>query len=360
AGATSKAAVTALATPRTSGRIAVRKGSGRWKGSAVLTNDKFFEPKLVFDRKGRRHVAGRGGAYHDVFYAGPSGKRRVFASAWGGGAGLAIDAKNRPVVGYGDSEARTVNGLIVFCPRFRTQTATAKHKTLRALPDGGDGFEYTELASDPRGGPVHTAYSIGEQLHYHRMGAKPLKLPVSRTRVLRVAVGGGVVAVGSLTDRGVLTVFHRKGTSGAFSKRSLGNGVTHYDLAVGRDGVPRVAFARKGRLHVFNGRKVVASAIPAFRVGIGVDRDRRVHVVFSPADHPNCRGSVVAVWCTNRNGVYHLRLDRGAARGTWTRVQPTVGYSPARYSVATTGRTVAVAYGNPANRVALTVRSRRF
>lgn len=360
AGSVTRPTVRSQSSPGSAGKLRVAKGGGSWRGGAVLRNDKFFEVKLAYDANGRRHVVGRGGAYQDVYYAGPSGKRRVAQSAWGGGSGLAIDGRNRPVVGYGDSEPQTVNGRIVFCPRFRTVTGTSRPTDLRALPDGAKAFSYTELGSDPKGGRVHTAYDVGEQLYYQPVGGKPVKMPFTRPRVVRVAVGGGVVAVAASNDSNTLVLFTRKGVTGAFTKRTIAKGVGHYDLAVARDGTPKIAFTKRGRLHVYNGKGIVGSNIPAFRVGVAADAAKNIHVAFSPSDSPDCYGNVVGVWCTGRNGVFHLRLNAQGTAGRWTTVQGSIGYSPARFSVATYRNRAAIAYGDPGANGYLKVRTKSF
>lgn len=360
AGSVTRPSVRSQSSPGSAGKLRVAKGGGSWRGGAVLRNDKFFEVKLAYDANGRRHVVGRGGAYQDVYYAGPSGKRRVAQSGWGGGSGLAIDGRNRPVIGYGDTEPQTVNGRIVFCPRFRTVTGTSRPTDLRALPDGAKAFSYTELGSDPKGGRVHTAYDVGEQLYYQPVGGKPVKMPFTRPRVVRVAVGGGVVAVAASNDSNTLVLFTRKGVTGAFTKRTIAKGVGHYDLAVARDGNPKIAFTRRGRLHVYNGKGIVASNIPAFRVGVAADAAKNIHVAFSPSDSPDCYGNVVRVWCTGRNGVFHLRLNAQGTAGRWTTVQSSIGYSPARFSVATYRSQAAIAYGDPGANGYLKVRTKSF
>lgn len=327
-------------------------GRGNWTGQVVGKQDNFNDVRLRYDAKGRTHTAGRGVFHQGVYYYGPGGSWQLDSSQTEGSVGLAMDRKGRPVVAWGATKPSS-GRVIEYCPQLYLTQVGRTPQVVRRLPAGSSGFYYVDLAGDRRTGKLHLAYEVGNRLTYQLVGGRPERLGVTGVREVRIAAGGGTVAVAARTAQGGLTVLARKGT-GAFKKVVGASGIQDFDLAVSPTGRLSAAWSAGAvpKLSVYNGKRVVRTRFKAETVGVAALGDR-THVAFS------LRGAPACWWfygCAG-NGIYHLTLQ--GSRGRLSTVQGSVGYSPSRLSVDVVGRRVGIAYGNPADSGHLTVRSRR-
>jgi hypothetical protein len=187
-------------------------------------------------------------------------------------------------------------------------------------------------------------------------GAGPESLPLTGVQSIRVAAYGGTVAVAASTSKG-LTLFVRTG-GGAFKAKPITKGQGAWDMAMGTDKKPRLAFQKSLRLQLYDGLKVVATKFPVDEVAIAVDSSKRMHVAFDLVPKGGCfqsrLASLAGAACI-KNGLYYLRTDAKAKPGKIGKVGDMAQSSP--LSIATQKGKVAIAYADRGSKSALVVRT---
>lgn len=339
------------------GTLRFTRARTRWRAQQVDASDNFNDVDATFDARGALHVAGRGAFRHGVTYWGPAGKRAIEATNDQGSVAIAA-VGTTPVVGYGMDHPESAGGRLVSCDVLKLAAGPGLTPTaVYAHAQDDTAFFFSDLAADPATNAVHAIYEVGRSapaLAYRRLGAAPERLPLSggTLRQAQVAAAGDAVAVAARTDGG-LVVFVRRG-SGPFAAQPISARAGTFDLAMGRDGRPRIAFVDgAGRLALFNGRRVVRSRTAVVGVAIAVDRRGRMHVAAAPTAQA-CH--TTWIWECTRGGLYHVRTTAAGTRGVVSTIQSTTGFAPGRIAIAVHGTRVAVAYGDPAQGKALTVR----
>lgn len=336
------------------GACATGTGPGPQAGAA---RDNVNHVDVALDGRGRAHAIARGVFRNHVFYAGPGGTRVLENAQTDGQVALALDRRGRPVTLWGSAPPEVVNGLVRYCPRLNLATGPGFGRTiLFGLPDGTKALSLADLAADPRTGTLHTVYDIAGRLVHQPLGGRAQTVPgVADPHQLRISFGGGTLAVAVRDARDTLTVLTRRG-NGSWRRALRVRGAGDFDVAVGSDGRPRLAIVRGAvpRLSIYNGRRLVHTALPAQAVGVGVSTGGRIHVGFSLRSRPSRNP-----FGTAANGLVHLASNASATRGRLGNVERSVGFSPARIAVAVRGSRVAFAYGHPGRSGRLTVRTRR-
>jgi hypothetical protein len=338
-----------------------------WKGTTLDKSRAYDSARIVFDPSGKRHVAGvttiNGGQLN---YFGPSATKTVDSlGTVPGDYALAI-AGGQPVLGYArhiveqDPHPADEIGVDHRCEVF----FLARGPDLKPVPTYAtardeDAFHTLDMAADPKSGGLHLAYIRGQakQLVYREVGGgNPESLPLTGVRAIRVAAYGGTVAVAASTST-ALTVFVKSG-AGTFKARPIAKGQAAWDMAIGPDKKPRLAFQKSLRLNLFNGSKIVTTKLPADEVAIAVDSSKRMHVAFDLAPHFACAqsrfGPFVIRKCI-KNGLYYLRTDPQGKSGSVSQVGDMALSSP--LSIATQKSKVAIAYADRGNKSAVVVRT---
>lgn len=343
-------------TPADPGTAACATGTGPGP-QAGAARDNVNHVDVVLDGRGRAHAIARGVFRNHVFYAGPGGTRVLENAQTDGQVALALDRRGRAVTLWGSAPPEVVGGLVRYCPRLNLATGPGFGRTiLFGLPDGTKALSLTDLAADPRTGTLHAVYDVAGRLVHQPVGGRAQTVPgITNPHQLRIAFGGGTLAVAVRDARDTLTVLTRRG-SGSWRRALRVRDAGDFDVAVGGDGRPRLAIVRGAvpRLSIYNGRRVVRTTLPAQAVGIGVGAGGRIHVGFSLRSRPSRNP-----FGTASNGLVHLAANASATRGRLGNVERSVGFSPARIAVAVRGSRVAFAYGHPGRSGRLTVKTRR-
>lgn len=333
--------------------------AARWRTTIVDATDNYNEVDAAYDGRGRLHVAGRGALRKAVVYRGPSGQRVIESTNDDGSVAVAVP-RTGPLVGYGMDHASSANGRLIYCDVLKLAAGPGfAPQVFLAQPENETGFFFADLAADPRGATTHAVYELGRarpRLFHHVVGGarQELALTGGVLRQARIEASGPTVAIAARTD-GALAVYVRRG-GGPFRRTVVARGTGAFDLALGRDGRPRLAFSdRRGRLALFTGRRVVRTGAPVSAVGLATGPGGRMEVAIAPTAQACDRSSI---WHCRRGGLYLLSVNARATRARTSVVQSTTGFAPVRIAVATHGAKVAVVYGDPAHSRRLTVRSR--
>lgn len=338
----------------TGGSLRVEPGARaarrEWRATVLdrpPSSSPYSEADIVFDRRGRRHVVGKTLNPDRVTYFGPGGRRDVGRAEFSPNAALAILGSGTPVVAWSRSVYETepappgIVGRSHICDVLFLATGPAFEPTpLAVRPENQSGYLFKDVAGD--GNVVHAAYNVGQsdQLLYQRGTAAPELLPLTGVRRVRVAAARGFVAVAASNDSS-LVVFTRKGT-GRWKRTKIATRFGSWDMDLGSDGRPRVAFKSGLFLRLFDGRRVRRTRISADQVALAVDSRRNLHVAFTKVGGPNCFGFITRQTCVS-NGIFYLRTNPKATRGRLEVAQRSVGESPA-LRIAVSGRKVEVAF----------------
>lgn len=330
-------------------RPALRTGGGartarrQWRGQVLDRSSSsrgYLQARIELDRRGRRHVIGKELNPVEINYFGPGRRRGVGETDFSPDVALAVTPAGRATAAYSRTMFEGTGACEVLflaaAPGFAAQP-------LAVRPGNDPGYLFKDIAADPSGRGIHAAYNVGRKdvLIYQRVGAAPERLPLSGVRRVRVAAGPrGQVAVAASNDSR-LVVFTRKGR-GRWKSRTIGRRVGSWDMDVGRDGQPRVAFKSGLYLRLFNGKRVVRTRLFVDQVALAVDRRKQLHVAFTKVGGPNCFGYIRRDTCVS-NGIFHLRTNSSASRGRIQVVQRSVGQSPP-LSIAVSGRKIEVAF----------------
>ncbi len=293
-----------------------------------------------------------------ITYHGPAGSRVVDTSAGSASAqlGFAVGADGTAGITYAYPLVEYDPKLCDFCTSLGHHYGQLRQAfgpafepaELARTAENDTGYLFNDLAVDRRTGALHAAYGVGRSdlLVHHAQDGRTTALSLRGVRGLRIAAGGGVVAIAA-TDGNRLLLFQRR--SGGWSSRTLARGVNDFDMAVGRDGRARAVFSTTRdccSLRVWTGSRLIRTRVGVDQVALAVDDRGAAHIAYSRMRQLSCRR--VGWWgrvCSN-NGVGYLKLTAAGRPVRHSVVQSSMGYS-SNLSVAVTAGGGKVAIGYP-------------
>jgi hypothetical protein len=348
--------------------VVAAPASADWKGRYLDKAGDFSAVKVAFDDGGRLHAAALSAPRTRLRYYGPAGARTVDPNTRSKATafGFAV-LGDRPLLSW--QAWLTERVAPDYCPQctgvdrnydqLRWAGGPAfEHGELARTDENGSGFLFNDIAADRQTGALHAAYSYGraDQLVYQAQDGAATALPLRGVQAVDIAAGAGTVAVAA-ANAGKLVLFTRSG-AGGWKQRALGRSAGSFDIAVGVDGRARVAVG-DGPLRLWTGGRMMRSKLGVDQVAIGVDRGGRMHVGYTRAKRPTCRGYGIFGRVCSNNGIGYLRVNatgtRAQAHGV---VKGHIGYSPRLSLAVTPAGKVAIGYADPSRNYRPAVRTR--
>lgn len=307
---------------RPSARVAARQ----WRRSVIDDPDgarDYRDGRIEFDGRGRRHVAGHIVNPDQVKYFGPVGGEKVIdRTEFSSAIGLGLLPSGTPIVGYErDTE----------CDQYRLAVGPAFTPRLFSYELSIEGsFQFSDLAGDPRRNVAHVAYTVGNsyRLTYRPTDGAAETLPMKHVRRIRVAAVGRRVALAASDRNDTLKVFVRSGG------RWRGTTVTKrldrsWDMDLGSDGRPRVAYTVAGDLRLFNTGWPARIGLDADEVAVAMGRKNSFNLAFTSDDRKqHCvvggREELMHQACAGK-GMHYLQLTKRDLR--YRLIQKAIGES---------------------------------
>lgn len=219
-----------------------------------------------------------------------------------------------------------------------------------AAPEDTGSIGMIDLAGDPATGALHLAYGWGrsDALVYQPVGGAPESLPLSGVGDVRVSTARGRVAVAASAG-GSVVVFVRSRAGGPWRRTTIRGVRGPWDMQLGRDGRPRLAFqTSRAEMAVYTGRHVVRTGAPIESVSLALDGADRFHIALTGVAprrfcfaHKRFDRRGFQITCVGTN-LYYVTLDRTARRGRIVTAQRALGQSKP-VSIALAGRRVGIA-----------------
>ncbi len=302
----------------------------------------FDEVDAAYSQTGL-HVAGATGddliRYFDPSGVGATIARLELAS---GSVSIGVPEGGDPLIGFHDRLIADDSGEAVMC-EANVIIDPAGNRSIVDAKLGMDGsYAIGDIAIDDSN--LHRAFTVGSKDRLFYGGSDGVEnLGVSKIRSVKVAANGGAVVIGAY-DGKTLRLFTR--TPGGWTSSVRAHRVGAWDLDVGSDGTPRVAWTTTGgQLRLFNGVSVSKPGVVAEVVAVAAEPGTHtMHVAF---------------------GTYERCGDIGCKRVAYLQKAPgsdaqTTRFEKAGYvtdiAIAIGGGEVAIVYGDPTRAGALIVR----